>query len=571
MSEKIRIGDLLLKNEIISQEQLDEAIASQKKNGLKLGQALIKLAFIKEDKLLEFLSKQLDLPVVDLRQHEFNRALIKQLPETYARRFRAIPLSIKKNRMLVGMSDPLDLDARDQVEKALHQPYDIALVREDDLLKALNIAYRRTDEISSYAEALHEELEEDDDDSIELSDLSDDASETDAPVIRLIQSIFEDAVQVGASDIHIEPGKNHLRIRLRVDGVSQEQVMKQVEIASALAQRLKLMGGLNIAEKRLPQDGRFSIRVNDKHFDIRLSTMPSAYGESVVMRLLEQSGKILTLEQIGMQKDMLKRFRHLINHPHGVILVTGPTGSGKSTTLYAVLSELDTKGKKIITIEDPIEYRMKDVVQVQVKPKIKLDFARVLRTTLRQDPDIVLVGEMRDEETASIAMRAAMTGHLVLSTLHTNDAASTAIRLIDMGVEGFLVASALVGVLAQRLVRKVCDSCAVDSEPDEKEKVFIEQAGLSVEDYEFKRGKGCSYCNKTGYKGRMGIFELLEISPEMMVALRSDDSEQFSELTKAALKKHMLFDSGMKLVKQGLTTISEVMRIAGADGESVNG
>ena len=371
-------------------------------------------------------------------------------------------------------------------------------------------------------------------------------------------------MQVGASDIHIEPDEKVLRIRMRVDGVLQEQVMNEKRVAPALVLRLKLMAGLDISEKRLPQDGRFNIRVKDKSIDARVSTLPVSFGEAVVMRLLDQSGGALNLEQIGMPADILQRFRRQIHHPHGLVLVTGPTGSGKTTTLYSALTELNQPEVKIITVEDPVEYRLPRISQVQVHTKIGLSFASVLRTALRQDPDIVLIGEMRDQETAEIGLRAAMTGHLVLSTLHTNDAIATANRLIDMGAEGYLVAAACRAIIAQRLVRRICGTCAQPYTPDAQEHAWLAAtAGAEATSASYRRGTGCPHCNNTGYRGRIGVYELLELDEPMADALRRNDSSAFTKAANASPGYRPLVQCALDYARQGLTTLEEVFRIAG--------
>ncbi|MCA1797739.1 MAG: GspE/PulE family protein, partial [Geobacteraceae bacterium] len=430
-----------------------------------------------------------------------------------------------------------------------------------DLLRALDNVYRRTDEIENIAEELGEELSQTD---FNIAELLPDSQLEDAPVVRLLQTLFEDAVQVGASDIHIEPDENVLRIRQRIDGVLQEQTMKEKRIGSALVSRLKLMSGLDISERRLPQDGRFNIRVKNKSIDIRLSTMPLQYGEAVVMRLLDQSGGILGLDKIGMPPAILEKFRRYIHHPHGLVLVTGPTGSGKTTTLYGALNEINSAEKKIITVEDPVEYRLPRINQVQVNTRVGLTFAGVLRTALRQDPDIVMVGEMRDQETAQIGLRAAMTGHLVLSTLHTNDAVSTALRLIDMGAEGYIVATSLRAVLAQRLVRRICESCAAPAQLSAQEQSWLKtRRGDNVNTEEFKQGIGCTQCNNTGYHGRIGIFELLEMNPELTDALRRNNSSDFAKAAHAQEGFISLTDCALAYARRGVTTIEEVIRVAG--------
>ena len=464
--KKIRLGDLLVEHKVISEEQLTQALSDQKKSGRKLGKVLIENGFIDEDKMLDFLSRQLRIPFIDLKYYKYNTDTVRLLPETHARRYRAITLDSSGDDVLVGMADPTDIFGYDEIANILRKPIRQALVREADLLRTIDSVYRRTQDISNFAEELGEELSETD---FDVASLVESADVADAPVVKLLQSMFEDAAQVGASDIHIEPDETCLRLRQRVDGVLIETVMKEKRIANALVSRLKLMSGLNISERRLPQDGRVNIKVSDKSIDVRLSTMPVQYGESVVMRLLDQSQGMLDMSHLGMPKDIISRFKKIIKSPHGMVLVTGPTGSGKTTTLYSALSLLNEADTKIITVEDPVEYRLPRINQVQVNPAINLTFSRVLRAALRQDPDVVLVGEMRDHETVEMGLRAAMTGHLVLSTLHTNDAISTALRLLDMGAEGYLVASALQAVLAQRLVRRICESCIADHALDTHE------------------------------------------------------------------------------------------------------
>jgi len=567
--KKIRIGDLLVENGVITDEQLLTALATQKKSGAKLGATLIELNYITSQQFHEFLATQLKLPYIDLKHYSYQPEIVRLLPETAARRFRVMVLAREPNRLLVGMADPTDIYAYDELTKILKTQVSIAVVNEAELLKALDNVYRRTQEIVNIAEELGEELAQGD---TNLDLLLAEADVEDAPVVRLLRSLFEDAVQVGASDIHIEPDEKVLRIRQRIDGMLHEQVMKEKRIAPALVSRLKLVCGLDISERRLPQDGRFNIRVKGKSIDIRLSTMPLQYGEAVVMRLLDQSGGLLKLEQIGMPPEIMNHFRNLLHRPHGLLLVTGPTGSGKTTTLYAGLNELNREEKKIITVEDPVEYRLPRINQVQVHPKIGLDFARVLRAGLRQDPDIVMVGEMRDKETTDIALRAAMTGHLVLSTLHTNDSISTALRLIEMGAEGYVVASSLRAVLAQRLVRRVCESCSQADPLDAASRIWLEkysgQIELPLQSTEFVHGNGCPACNNTGYSGRIGIFELLEINFDLADALRRNDSAEFARVAQQQCGFRSLAESALLLAISGVTSMEEVLRVAGQVDET---
>ncbi len=560
MRRKVRIGELLVQNKVITEEQLNTALAEQKKTGLRLGRALIELKYIDEDRLLSLLSLQLQIPFVELTHYKFDQDAVQLLPETHSRRFRAIVLEKGKDYVLVGMADPADIFALDELQRILRKTVRQAVVRESELLRTLDVVYRRTEEIKSLAKELNVELSES---ATDMSDLDGVDEDTAAPVMKLLQSIFEDAVRCNASDIHIEPDEHVLRIRQRVDGVLAEHIVNEKRIVPALVLRLKLMCGLNISEKRLPQDGRFQIKVGDKRVDVRLSTMPVQYGESVVMRLLDQSGDQLDLDCIGMPEAVLTRLRYHIHRPHGIILVTGPTGSGKTTTLYSALKELNQPEIKIITCEDPVEYRLSRVQQVQVNTKIDLHFATVLRTALRQDPDVVMIGEMRDQETATIGLRAALTGHLVLSTLHTNDSIGSAVRLIDMGAEGFLVAAAVRCIIAQRLVRKICDVCVQPYELQEHEKVWLTRtvgpAALSIE---FKKGAGCNQCNGVGYRGRMGVYELLEMDPHMAEALRRDDTAGYVKAAQNSAGYRPLALCALDYASNGDTTLEEVFRLS---------
>ena len=562
ITKKIRIGDLLVQNRIISHEQLLSALAEQKKTGRKLGRTLIDLNYIKETDLLNFLSRQLQIPFLDITRHPRNPEFVNVLPESLARRFRVMLLENNANDILLAMADPTDLMAMDELTRVLKKSIRAAVVRESDLLAAIDQSYRRTTEIGALAEKLHNELSEND---IDLDSLLTSEEVIDAPVVKLLQSIFEDAVQAKASDIHIEPDEKVLRIRQRVDGVLIEQVLDEVNIASAVLIRLKLMAGLNISEKRLPQDGRFNIRVKGRTLDVRISTLPVQNGESVVMRLLDHSHGLLDLDRLGIPTNILTRFRKHINSPHGLILVTGPTGSGKTTTLYAALNEVNKPETKIITAEDPVEYSLPRVNQAQVNDKVGLTFASVLRSALRQDPDIILVGEMRDSETAEIAIRASITGHLVFSTLHTNGAIETATRLLDMGVEGYILASALRVIIAQRLVRRICEYCAEPVEIEPGQLIWLEKTqNKNYDQVSFQHGRGCHQCNHTGYKGRIGVYELLELRPETLDALRRNDSSGF---TQAALQTSgfIRFSAcAAEYAEQGITTVDEVMRITGA-------
>ena len=556
--KKIRIGDLLIAHKVISQEQLNAALADQKKSGRKLGRVLVENGFIAEDQLLNFLSQQLNIPYVDLKRYNYKPEVVRLIPETHARRFRALALQDSPEGLLVGMADPTDIFAYDELSRVLRRSLRLAVVKESELLKTIDRVYRRTEEISGLAQELEQEVASY---AVDLGELAAAEGLTDAPVVKLLQSMFEDAVQVNASDIHIEPDEKELRIRFRIDGVLRVQTTADRRIAPALASRLKLMAGLDISEKRMPQDGRTNFRIRDRNIDVRMSTMPVQHGESVVLRLLNPFTGVFNLGQVGMPNTMLERFRRIVHSPNGMVLVTGPTGSGKTTTLYAALHELNRPESKILTVEDPVEYRINGINQVQVNAKIELTFARVLRSMLRQDPDIILVGEMRDQETAEIGLRAAMTGHFVLSSLHTNDAVSTALRLVDMGVEPYVVASSLRGIVSQRLIRRICESCAEPVELSPAMMALVRaEAGDKADTLKFKRGRGCNHCNSTGYLGRTGIFEYLEIDDVLVEALHGGDPLTFANVARKQPGFQTLRRSAIILAAQGLTTMDQVVR-----------
>jgi MSHA biogenesis protein MshE len=556
--KKIRIGDLLIAHKVISQDQLNAALTDQKKSGRKLGRVLIENGFITEGQLLNFLAQQLNIPFIDLKRYNYKPEVVRLIPETHARRFRAIALDDSRDALLVGLADPTDIFAYDELSRVLRRPIRLAVVQEAELLKTIDRVYRKTAEISGLAQELQEELAAS---GVDLGELAAAEGLTDAPVVKLLQSVFEDAVQVNASDIHIEPDERELRIRFRLDGVLRVQTTADRRIGPAMVSRVKLMAGLDISEKRLPQDGRCNVRVRDRSIDVRISTMPTQHGESVVMRLLNPLSGVLSLEQLGMPKPMLERFRRMLASPNGLVLVTGPTGSGKTTTLYAALQELNRPEFKILTVEDPVEYRLAGINQVQVNTKIELTFARVLRSMLRQDPDIILVGEMRDQETAEIGLRAAMTGHLVLSTLHTNDAVTSALRLVDMGVEPYMVAASLRGVISQRLVRRVCESCAESYElPPAQMAVVRAEMGERAAELKFRRGRGCSHCNGTGYQGRIGLFEFLEMDAGLVEALHASDPLKFAQTAKKQPTFVPLRRAAILLAAQGLTSMDQVVR-----------
>jgi MSHA biogenesis protein MshE len=555
--EKLRLGDVLVQQKLISVEQLEELLRQQRGSGRKLGRMMIDAGLISEEILAHALARQLRVPVVNLKSFPLKSETVRLLGESVARRHRVIALEDRGEHVLIGFVDPLDLAAYDELTRLLKRSVRIAVVADSQLAAALDRHYRRTEEISGLAKALEQDIG----DAVDFGTLQASVGQEGAPVVRLLQSVFEDAMQVGASDVHIEPQENGLVIRSRVDGVLQTQTQADKRIAAALSQRLKLMAALDISEKRLPQDGRFTLRLRDRHIDVRLSTLPSQYGESVVMRLLGQGDSLRRLDGIGMPADMLARFKDILGRSSGMVLVTGPTGSGKTSTLYAALAEIDAEQQKIITVEDPIEYRLPGLTQVQVNDKIELDFARVLRAVLRQDPDVILVGEIRDTETAEIGMRAAITGHLVLSTLHTRDSISTPFRLLDMGVPAFMVASSLQAVIAQRLVRQNCDNCAEPHAATPQQSAWLLASGGDAATPSL-RGRGCSVCNGTGYAGRIGVYEMLEMDTALAQAATDADPARFTLLAHEQLKGRMLAHRAHDLVRAGRTSVAEAMRLA---------
>jgi MSHA biogenesis protein MshE len=557
--KRVRLGDLLLEKKLISEQQLKDALAEQRVSGRKLGRVLIDIGAVSEADLHSCLAAYLNIPFVDLAHMSLDQKIVSKLPETHARRHRALVLKEDQRGYLVGMADPTDLFAFDELSRLLGKPIRLALAKEASLLKTIDLVYRRTDEIVSLAEELDEELSETD---VDIQALAAEEGSPDAPVIKLIQSMFQDAVHVNASDIHIEPDERCLRVRLRVDGLLQEQVIDGSRVGQALITRLKLMCGLDIAEKRKPQDGRFSIKIGDKSLDVRVATMPIYHGESIVLRLLDTKASQLSFTELGMPPDIVGRFKTLTERTAGLVLVTGPTGSGKTTTLYAALQHVNSPDTKIITAEDPVEYRLARVNQVQVNVKIGLTFASILRTALRHDPDIVLVGEMRDQETVEMGLRAAMTGHLVFSTLHTQNAVSAVSRLIDMGAEGYLIAAALDGVLAQRLIRRVCDNCAQPMELPLHQAAWLARylGPEQIRTAQFVEGSGCTYCNMTGYKGRIGVYELLEIDAAMADAIRREDLSDLDRLASRAQGYRPLIQRALESATAKVTSVDEVMR-----------
>ncbi len=559
---KFRLGEVLVQQGLLSLHQLEQALAEQKRTGRKLGRVLSDMNLVTDQAIGLTIAEQLKLPFLDLARRELNPELVMRLPESQARRHRALVIGQQDDGLLVAFSDPMDTFAQDEVARALHSTVHPVVVTEKALIDVVDRIYQRREQVSGLADEVAADL------GPAVASLEMLAGTEDAPIVKLITSIFDTAVAQVVSDIHIEPQERQTFIRFRIDGVLHQHSAYDPKVSMALIQRLKLMSNLDISEKRLPQDGRFQTAINGSPIDIRISTLPTQYGESVVMRLLIQSNQKANLEALNMPPAILSRLKLALSAPSGLILVTGPTGSGKTTTLYAALAELNDSETKIITVEDPVEYRLAGLNQVQVHDKIDLTFSRVLRACLRQDPDVLLVGEMRDQETAEIGLRAAMTGHLVVSTLHTNDAAGAVLRLSDMGVPPYMAALGLRLVLAQRLVRVVCDSCRMPYEPATHEKEWMAKElsemksddGTPMQHGSYFKGVGCNSCHQTGYRGRTGIYEMIEMTPAMTHAASQGDHVTFNELAQKEFANFTLKRDAVRLVLSGRTTVAEAMR-----------
>ena len=560
--ERVRLGDLLISQGVISAEQLGQALEEQRRSGRKLGRVFVDHGWVTEEQVSRLLAGQLRMPFVELRPGSLRPELIRLLPEVHARRLRAVVLDDLSTALRVGMADPTDIHAYDELNRLLKRPLEIAVITEQAFLATVEQGYQRSDEIAGLARELTSELGATDHHLADVLGLGQ-ASTEDAPVVRLLSSVFEEALRVRASDIHIEPQERQLRIRFRIDGVLRVQTEADAKIAGAVALRLKLMAGLDISEKRLPQDGRFAVKLASNQVDVRISTLPTQHGESVVMRLLNQNAGLLELARLNLPPAVEAALRRAIARPSGMVLVTGPTGSGKTTTLYAALNQLNSTERKILTVEDPVEYRLPGLNQVQVQDKIDLSFDRVLRAALRQDPDVLLIGEMRDQTTAEIGMRASMTGHLVLSTLHTNDALSTPVRLLDMGVPRYMVALSLQLVLAQRLVRLICPACKAPHPGSAAERQWLaNELGEQAAQAPLWAGRGCPACNHTGHSGRTGVFELLEMTPELVEALNHGEGSAFAQAARRQMAGHTLRADAVRLALAGQTTAQEAMRVA---------
>lgn len=599
-----KLGQILINSNMISEEQLKQALNLQKKEGGRLGTNLVKLGYITEEKLVTFLSKQYGVPAINLSDHKIDPSVIKLVPYEMARKYLIIPVARVGATLTIAMADPSNVFAIDDVKFMTGYNVEIVVSSESSIINAINTYYSRggnglvtasratsqviqakdytlSDEEAESSSAIEieeaptvdvEEFEKivgnalDTIDVIEEREDSEVIKEVEAPIVKLVNGIFVNAIKAGASDIHIEPYENSLRVRYRVDGVMHTTMTLPTKIKNAITSRIKIMAKLDIAERRLPQDGRIKLKLGrNREIDFRVSTLPTLFGEKTVLRILDKSNLQIDLTKLGFEKKQLDDFMEAIEKPYGMVLVTGPTGSGKTTTLYSALNHLNKPGINIMTAEDPVEYNFMGINQVQVKEEIGLTFASALRSFLRQDPDIIMVGEIRDFETAEIAVKAALTGHLVLSTLHTNDAPSTISRLLNMGIEPFLVSSSVILILAQRLARRICSQCKEEEKlsPQALIKVgFSEEEANSIKCY---RGKGCAACNNTGYKGRIALYEVMPISDEIRELILEGASA--NEIKKTAIRLGMktLRMSGLTKVKEAITSIEEVLRVTFGD------
>ncbi len=563
MIPKIRLGELLVRERQLTEEQLQQALVRQKQTGRRLGAVLQDMGFVSDETIARLLAAQLKFPFFEPRLENVDLNVARRLTELQVRKLRVLPVGDYGDRVRVAVVDPTDWASIDELPRLLRGTIDIELIPESGLLSLIDRIYSTKDNIQGLAKKLSEELRSNDVDAVDFGALGAQVGTEDAPVVKLLQSLFDEAVRAKASDIHIEPMAQAVGIRLRVDGHLRAHAEFESRLAPALASRLKLVASLDISERRLPQDGRFVVQVRQQTVDIRLSTLPGQYGESLVMRLLLKDPMLASLDRLGIGVRGLASLREALTNGAGLVLVTGPTGSGKTTTLYAALASLDAASTKIVTAEDPVEYRLPGITQVNVNERVGLGFAQVLRASLRQDPDAILIGEMRDADTVETCMRAAVTGHLVLSTLHTNDAASAAARLIDMGAAPYMVATALQTIVAQRLVRRVCQSCTEPTQPTAQQRAWLETQlpGLKWDPTGLRRGRGCARCRHTGFEGRLGLYEVLAMDQDLVNTLMRNDMAGFGEAARRALAGRSLGVEGCRAALGGHTTLDEAMRI----------
>ena len=551
---KMRLGDILVKDGIITEEQLFKALSLQKGTNNKLGAILMAQGWLTEEQLFRVLEEQYQIPFIDINTIYIDPKLPKLISEILARKHMAIPVKMEKNRITIAMVDPLDIFAKDDIRITTGMEIDVVISAQQDIARAINRYYDSSEKAERAVEEFQSQAGEAEDDLEE-----EDADVTNAPMVRLVNTIISQAVRSKASDIHIEPLEKNVRIRYRVDGELREVMAPTRQTHSAIVTRIKILGKMNISEKRVPQDGRVETMIEGIPIDMRISVLPTVYGEKVVIRLLDRSALVTRKEDLGFSAYNLSQLEKIMRVPEGIILVTGPTGSGKTTTLYAMLKELNKESQNIITVEDPVEYRLDGINQVQVNVKAGLTFANGLRSILRQDPDIIMVGEIRDAETAEIAVRAAITGHVVLSTIHTNDTASTISRLVDMGIENYLISSSVVGIIAQRLVKKLCLKCKTKHTATPEE-LKILRLPLDQE-IEISKGKGCNSCNHTGYSGRTAIHEVLVVDREIRNMISNEQS--IDDIKHKSREKGMttLNETCRDLVLENITSIDEMLRM----------
>lgn len=554
---KKRLGEILVDSGLITEQALEKALGLQKELGMKLGEVLIKENFLTEQQILEAIQRQLDIPCIELNKINIRQDIINILPENLVRKYEVIPVDVINGQLMVAMSDPLNYYAIEDIRAVSGYMTKISIALRESVQENIDRYYGRSkavEAVQDYSKTYGHKKKVAEDNQEEMDEAS-------APIIKFINTIIENALLNGASDIHIEPQEAEMRVRFRVDGILREIMTTNPDMIDAVVSRIKIMADLNIAERRIPQDGKINYRIKSKSIDLRISTVNTMWGEKVVMRLLDKSSFAPSIAALGLEHDDLAKLRNIIGKPHGIILVCGPTGSGKTTTLYSILNEINDVTKNIITIEDPVEYNFKSINQMQANPKIGFTFATGLRAILRQDPDIIMVGEIRDNETAEISVRSALTGHLVLSTIHTNNSIGTITRLEDMEIKPFLLSSTVVGVIAQRLVRKICPNCMEEYTSDEREMRLLELHAPA----QIRQGKGCSLCNGSGYKGRTAIFEVLEITREIKALI--DRGAPENEIEECATKGGMRFLRKVCIQKvlQGVTTIDEMLRVTYGD------
>ena len=558
--KKLRLGDVLVNSGVITAEQLQKGLELQKGSGRKLGETLVDEGITTEENIAKALSSQLGYEMVDLQDVSIDEEILHLVPPNILKKHTMIPFEYSRtgmNVLRVAMSDPMNMAAMDDINIITNLQVEPVVATPRDVMLALDRYYGQA-EVNS---ALEEYVKEKTSQMAEQEDIySDDINNS--PIVQLVKTMIEQAVRQRASDIHIEPMEKQVRVRYRIDGALYEKATYNISLLPALVARVKIIGGMDISEKRKPQDGRITQVVDRREFDIRVSILPTVYGEKIVMRLTSKNALSREKSQLGLKPHDLQRFDHILKNPHGILLVTGPTGSGKSTTLYTALSELNKEDVNIITVEDPVEANIDGINQVQVNNKADLTFASALRSILRQDPDIIMIGEIRDQETASIAVQASITGHLVVSTLHTNSAASTITRLVDMGIEPYMVADSVVGIIAQRLVKRICPKCHVQKQMTDTDKFRLRLRGDSNPMIYEPNPGGCAYCNNTGYRGRIGVYEIMPITPALREVISRGGGAE--EIQKVALKEGLttLRLGAAKLVLKGVTSISEVERIA---------